>query len=68
LRRTSADHDNATADQSGEIPFNKRIAEFTPNADLLAPAEFGMLYVRGAGRLRSALELPVTVADETSRG
>lgn len=45
----------------GAIPFNKRIAEFTPRADLLAPAAHAMLYRRGAGRLRSALDLP-TVA------
>jgi hypothetical protein len=43
----------------GEIPFNKRIADFEPRADLLAPAAHAMLYRRGAGRLRSALDLPV---------
>ena len=43
----------------GETPFNKRIAAFAPHADLLAPAERAMLYRRGAGRLHSALELPV---------
>jgi hypothetical protein len=42
----------------GEIPFNKRVAEFRPRADLLAPAAHAMLYRRGAGRLRSALDLP----------
>ena len=42
----------------GAIPFNKRIAGFTPRADLLAPAQHAMLYERGAGRLRSALDLP----------
>ena len=42
----------------GAIPFNKRIAEFAPHADLLAPAQSAMLYRRGAGRLRSALDLP----------
>ncbi|SFI13790.1 hypothetical protein SAMN05216304_1011048 [Bosea sp. OK403] len=42
----------------GETPFNKRIAEFKPRADLLAPAAHAMLYRRDAGRLRSALDLP----------
>lgn len=44
----------------GAIPFNKRIAEFTPYADLLQPAGHGTLYVRSIGRLRSALDLPQT--------
>ncbi|CAN7232174.1 hypothetical protein LJR009_000796 [Bosea sp. LjRoot9] len=43
----------------GETPFNKRIADFKPRADLLAPAAHAMLYRRDAGRLRSALDLPV---------
>jgi hypothetical protein len=47
----------------GEIPFNKRIAEFTPRADLLEPAGYAMLYERGVGRLRSALDLPAVEAD-----
>lgn len=42
----------------GAIPFNKHIAEFVPRADLLAPARHAMLYRRGEGRLRSALDLP----------
>jgi hypothetical protein len=42
----------------GAIPFNKRVAEFTPRADLLAAAGHAMLYRWGAGRLRSALDLP----------
>ncbi len=42
----------------GEIPFNKRIADFEPRADLLAPAAHAMLYRRDVGRLRSALDLP----------
>jgi hypothetical protein len=42
----------------GAIPFNKVVDGFVPRADLLAPAEHGMLYRRGAGRLRSALDLP----------
>lgn len=42
----------------GAIPFNKRVEGFVPYADLLAPAAYAMLYRRGAGRLRSALDLP----------
>src|SRR5206468_4099338 len=42
----------------GVIPFNQRIAEFSPRADLLEPARYAMLYERGVGRLRSALDLP----------
>ncbi|MDP1736494.1 MAG: hypothetical protein Q8L23_03535 [Caulobacter sp.] len=44
----------------GKTSFNKRIAGFEPRADLLAPAAYGMLYRRDAGRLRSALDLPAT--------
>lgn len=42
----------------GEIPFNKRVADFEPYPDLLAPVAHAMLYTRDAGRLRSALDLP----------
>jgi hypothetical protein len=42
----------------GAIPFNKVIAEFKPWADLLEPASYAMLYERGVGRLRSALDFP----------
>ena len=42
----------------GAIPFNKCVDGFVPHADLLAPAAYAMLYQRGAGRLRSALDLP----------
>jgi hypothetical protein len=42
----------------GATPFNKVIAEFRPWADLLEPATYAMLYERGVGRLRSALDLP----------
>jgi hypothetical protein len=42
----------------GETPFNKRIADFKPRADLLAPAADAMLYRRDIGWLRSALDLP----------
>lgn len=47
----------------GAIPFNKRIPEFKPRPDLLASARQAMLYERGAGRLRSALDLPTVGAD-----
>lgn len=47
----------------GDIPFNKQIAGFTPRADLLAPARHAMLYKRGRGRLRSALDLPAAGGD-----
>ena len=53
----------------GAIPFNKQIAEFKPYPDILAPIETSMLYRRGAGRLRSALDLPAIEGDQTlSRG
>lgn len=42
----------------GAIPFNQKIAEFVPRPDLLEPARHAMLYQRGIGRLRSALDLP----------
>ena len=42
----------------GAVPFNKRVKAFVPHVDLLAPARHAMLYERGKGRLRSALELP----------
>lgn len=44
----------------GTIPFNKVVDEFVPDPDLLASAPYAMLYRRGAGRLRSALDLPQT--------
>jgi len=47
----------------GATAFNKRIADFTPRADLLAAAAQAMLYQRGTGLLRSALELPLVVED-----
>lgn len=52
----------------GAIPFNKRIAEFAPRDDLLAPAARAMLYQRGIGRLRSALDLPTAEHDHMSSG
>jgi hypothetical protein len=48
----------------GAIPFNKRIEEFKPHGDLLAPARHAMLYERGKGRLRSALDLPIPERDQ----
>lgn len=44
----------------GAVPFNKCVDGFVPHADLLAPAAYAMLYRRGEGRLRSALDLPET--------
>jgi len=48
----------------GAIPFNKRIADFAPRGDLLASAARAMLYQRGAGLLRSALDLPSVDEDQ----
>jgi hypothetical protein len=42
----------------GTVPFNKCIDGFVPHTDLLASAAYAMLYRRGVGRLRSALDLP----------
>jgi hypothetical protein len=50
----------------GEVPFNKRIPEFKPRAELLAPAAHAMLYQRGAGRLRFALELATIGHDQAA--
>jgi hypothetical protein len=52
----------------GEIPFNRRFPDFTPHADLLASAQHAMLYKRGAGRLRSALDLPTAEQDHATSG
>lgn len=48
----------------GTIPFNKRVADFVPHADLLAAAGYATLYKRGMGRLRSALGLPAPGSHE----
>lgn len=48
----------------GEIAFNKKVDGFEPHADLLEPARYAMLYERGKGRVRSALDLPAPEADE----
>jgi hypothetical protein len=42
----------------GTIPFNKAVEGFRPYADIVASAGDTMLYERGRGRLRSALDLP----------
>jgi hypothetical protein len=42
----------------GETPFQRVVEGFRPTADLLAHAAEGMLYRRGEGRIRSALNLP----------
>lgn len=44
----------------GAVPFNKCAEGFIPHPDLLASAAYAMLYRRGVGRLRSALDLPGT--------
>lgn len=49
----------------GAIPFNRHFPAFTPRPDLLASVEASMLYRRGSGRLRSALDLPVPEAGHT---
>jgi hypothetical protein len=49
----------------GAVPFNKRIADFAPRADLLVPVRHAMLFERGRGRLRSALELPSVESDHS---
>jgi len=47
----------------GAVPFNKKVPDFEPDADLLATVRSAMLYERGSGRLRSALDLPVVEDD-----
>ncbi|MCP4385933.1 MAG: hypothetical protein GY798_31750 [Hyphomicrobiales bacterium] len=49
----------------GAVPFNQRFVDFEPHADLLTPAEFTMLYERGVGRVRSALDLPTVDVEES---
>lgn len=46
----------------GAMPFNKRVAEFVPYRDLLASVDRTMLYRRGIGRLRFALDLSMPEA------
>lgn len=42
----------------GTIPFNKSVEGFKADADILASAPHATLYLRGRGRVRSALDLP----------
>lgn len=50
----------------GDVPHNKVVEGFVPYPDILSGAENGMLYRRGQGRLRSALDLPMP--DDVPRG
>ncbi|MFO1208196.1 MAG: hypothetical protein U1E40_03130 [Amaricoccus sp.] len=43
----------------GTISFNRVVEGFRAGPDLRAHAADGILYRRGEGRLRSALDLPV---------
>lgn len=43
----------------GAVPFNRQVEGFAVRADILTGAGEAMLYRRGAGRLRSALDLPM---------
>ena len=52
----------------GAIRFNKTVDGFKPSADLLEPARHGMLFERGKGRLRSALDLPLVSEPVISKG
>jgi hypothetical protein len=60
------DKPNCSVPGCGTIRFNKRVVNFIPHADLLAPAQYAMLYERQAGRLRSALDLPTVMGEEPS--
>jgi hypothetical protein len=57
-------HRDCLVPACGTIPFNKRFEDFVAHADLLAAAGYAMLYKRGMGRLRSALDLPAPCSDE----
>jgi hypothetical protein len=48
----------------GATAFNKVVDGFVPDPDLLASVGYATLYRRGAGRLRSALDLPQTDVDQ----
>ena len=50
----------------GAVPYNQVLPEFKPWPDLLSGADDAMLYRRGHGRLRSALDLPVPDEDDDS--
>lgn len=47
----------------GAVPHNRIIPDFVPAPDILDGVEDAMLYRRGRGRLRSALDLPLPAAD-----
>jgi hypothetical protein len=51
----------------GAVPFNEILPDFAPTADLLASVESAMLFRRGVGRIRSALELPGVTEDGRGR-
>ena len=51
----------------GAIRFNKTVDGFKQHADLLEPARHGMLFERGKGRLRSALDLPTVSQPAVSK-
>jgi hypothetical protein len=65
--RCPNDKRDCLAPGCGAVAFNKRIVGFTPRADLLAGVEDAMLYRRGVGRLRSALDLPTSNTDRARR-
>ena len=65
--RCPNDKRDCLATGCGAVAFNKRIVDFTPRADLLAGIEDAMLFRRGVGRLRSALDLPTPDADQARR-
>jgi hypothetical protein len=52
----------------GAIPFNKTVDGFEQRTDLLESARHGMLFERGKGRLRSALDLPTVSEPVVSKG
>jgi hypothetical protein len=52
----------------GAIPFNRVFPEFVPRDDLLAGAQDALLYRRGTGRLRSAVDLPSVEAEQGAIG
>src|SRR6185437_15129805 len=51
----------------GTIPFNGIFPDFVPRGDLLAGAQSAILYRRGTGRLRSAVDLPTVEAEQGAR-
>ena len=51
----------------GAIRFNKVVDGFKQRTELLEPARHGMLFERGKGRLRSALDLPTVSEPAVSK-